>query len=153
MTNMSNLLYILPRNGDTQSTNKTSLEDSNMLKDFLDSGKESVKDYLNNGKEGINYNEINKIFSSDNTVNQYSNYQRAEAIALEISELFQTTLKYFEGLNKSNIKDITKLEEDLNYFYSLINNKSSPAELMKIVHLEIQPTLQKVFNLKTIYDT
>ena len=153
MTNMSNLLYILPRNGDTQSTNKTSLEDSNMLKDFLDSGKESVKDYLNNGKEGINYNEINKIFSSDNTVNQYSNYQRAVAIALEISELFQTTLKYFEGLNKSNVKDITKLEEDLNYFYSLINNKSSPAELMKIVHLEIQPTLQKVFNLKTIYDT
>ena len=153
MTNMSNLLYILPRNGDTQSTNKTSLEDSNMLKDFLDSGKESVKDYLNNGKEGINYNEINKIFSSDNTVNQYSNYQRAMAIALEISELFQTTLKYFEGLNKSNVKDITKLEEDLNYFYSLINNKSSPAELMKIVHLEIQPTLQKVFNLKTIYDT
>jgi hypothetical protein len=124
-----------------------------MLKDFLDSGKESVKDYLNNGKEGINYNEINKIFSSDNTVNQYSNYQRAVAIALEISELFQNTLKYFEGLNKSNVKDITKLEEDLNYFYSLINNKSSPAELMKIVHLEIQPTLQKVFNLKTIYDT
>jgi hypothetical protein len=124
-----------------------------MLKDFLDSGKESVKDYLNNGKEGIDYNEINKIFSSDNTVNQYSNYQRAVAIALEISELFQTTLKYFEGLNKSNIKDITKLEEDLNYFYSLINNKSSPAELMKIVHLEIQPTLQKVLNLKTIYDT
>lgn len=75
------------------------------------------------------------------------------AIALEISELFQNTLKYFEGLNKSNIKDITKLEEDLNYFYSLINNKSSPAELMKIVHLEIQPTLQKVFNLNTIYDT
>ena len=122
MTNMSNLLYILPRNGDTQSTNKTSIEDSNMLKDLLDSGKESVKEYLNNGKEGINYNEVNKIFSSDNTVNQYSNYQRAVAIALEISEIFQTTLKYFEGLNKSNVKDITKLEEDLNYFYSLINN-------------------------------
>ena len=98
---------------------------------------------MKNGKEGINYNQVNKIFSSDNTVNQYSNYQRAVAIALEISELFQTTLKYFEGLNKSNIKDITKLEEDLNYFYSLINNKSSPAELMKIVHLEIQPHITK----------
>jgi hypothetical protein len=150
---MSNLLYILPRNGETQSTNKNSLEDSNILKEFLDSGKESFKDYVINGNEGINYDEINKIFSSDNTVNQYSNYQRAVAIALEISEFFQTTLKYFEGLNKSNIKDITKLEEDISYFYSLINNKSSPAELMKIVHLEIQPTLQKVFNLKTIYDT
>jgi hypothetical protein len=56
---MSNLLYILHRNGDTQLTNKNSLEDSNILKEFLDSGKES-----------INYNEINKIFSSGNTVNQ-----------------------------------------------------------------------------------
>jgi hypothetical protein len=124
-----------------------------MLKEFLNFGKKNIKDYPNNGKEDIDSNEINKIFSSDNTINQYSNYQRAVAIALEISERFQTTLKYFEGLNKSNIKDITKLEEDLNYFYSLINNKSSPADLMKIIHLEIQPTLQKVFNLKTIYDT
>lgn len=153
MTNMSNLLYILPRNVDTQSINKNSLEEINMLKEFLNFGRKNIKDYPNNGKEDIDSNEINKIFSPDNTINQYSNYQRAVAIALEISEHFQTTLKYFEGLNKSNIKDITKLEEDLNYFYSLINNKSSPADLMKIVHLEIQPTLQKVFNLKTIYDT
>jgi|GEM_PF-2711376 len=86
---MSNLLYILPRNGDTQTTNKNSLEDSNMLKEFLHSGKESVKDYLNNGKEDIDYNEINKIFSSGNTVKQDSNYQRAVTIALEISELFK----------------------------------------------------------------
>ena len=96
---------------------------------------------------------INKIFSSNNSINRYSNYQTAVAIALEINELFQTNLKYYEGLNKNNIKDITKLEEDLNYFYSLLNNNSSPAELMKIVHLEIQPTLQKVFNIKTIYET
>jgi hypothetical protein len=65
------------------------------------------------------------------------------AIVLEISELFQTTLKYFEGLNKSNIKDITKLEEDINYFYSLINNKSSPAELMKLYIWKYSPHYKK----------
>lgn len=101
-----------------------------------------LKDILDSGKEGINYNEVNKIFSSDNTVNQYSNYQRAVAIALEISEIFQTTLKYFEGLNKSNVKDITKLK-DLNYFYSLINNKSSQAELMKICTFGITTYIAK----------
>jgi hypothetical protein len=153
MTNMSNLLYILPKNGDQQSTNRNSLDETNLLRDFLDSGNESVNNYLKNGTESIDYKEINKIFSSNNSINEYSNYQTAVAIALEINELFQTNLKYYEGLNKNNIKDITKLEEDLNYFYSLLNNNLSPAELMKIVHLEIQPTLQKVFNLKTIYET
>jgi hypothetical protein len=153
MTNMSNLLYILPKNGDQQSMNRNSLDETNLLRDFLDSGNEGVNNYLKNGTESIDYKEINKIFSSNNSINQYSNYQTAVAIALEINELFQTNLKYYEGLNKNNIKDITKLEEDLNYFYSLLNNNLSPAELMKIVHLEIQPTLQKVFNLKTIYET
>jgi hypothetical protein len=153
MTNMSNLLYILPKNGDQQSTNRNSLDENNMLRDFLESGNRSVNNYLKNSTESIDYKEINKIFSSNNSINQYSNYQTAVAIALEINELFQTNLKYYEGLNKNNIKDITKLEEDLNYFYSLLNNNSSPAELMKIVHLDIQPTLQKVFNLKTIYET
>ena len=150
MTNMSNLLYILPKNGDQQSTNRNSLDENNMLRDFLDFGNESVNNYLKNSTESIDYKEINKIFSSNNSINRYSNYQTAVAIALEINELFQTNLKYYEGLNKKNIKDITKLEEDLNYFYSLLNNKSSPADVMKIVHLEIQPTLQKVFSLKTI---
>ena len=70
------------------------------------------------------------------------------AIALEINKLFQTNLKAFAGINKQNIRDITKLEEDLTNFYSLLNNKSSPADVMKIVHLEIQPILQKVFSLK-----
>jgi hypothetical protein len=153
MTNMSNLLYILPKNGDQQSTSRNSLDETNLLRDFLDSGNESVNNYLKNSTESIDYKEINKIFSSNNSINEYSNYQTAVAIALEINELFQTNLKYYEGLNKNNIKDITKLEEDLNYFYSLLNNNLSPAELMKIVHLEIQPTLQKVFNLKTIYET
>ena len=153
LTNTSNLLYILPKNGDQQSTNKNILDESNMLRDFLDSGNQSVINYFNNGKEISDYKEINKIFSSNNSINEYSNYQTAVEIALEINELFQTNLKYFEGLDKNNIKDITKLEEDLNYFQSLLNNNSSPAEIMKIVHLEIQPTLQKVFNLKTIYET
>ena len=125
------------------------LEETTVVKDFLNAGPEDNYSLLKDVKN-IDRSEIKKIFSSNNTVNEYSDYQSALAIALEINKLFQIDLKSFDGINKQNIRDITKLEEDLTYFYSLLNNKSSPADVMKIIHLEIQPTLQKVFSLKTI---
>jgi hypothetical protein len=149
ITNMSNLLYILPINNENQSINKNILEETTVVKDFLNAGPEDNYSLLKDVKN-IDPSEIKKIFSSNNTVNEYSDYQSALAIALEINKLFQIDLKSFDGINKQNIRDITKLEEDLTYFYSLLNNKSSPADVMKIIHLEIQPTLQKVFSLKTI---
>jgi hypothetical protein len=149
ITNMSNLLYILPIDNEKQSINKTLLEETTIVENFLNAGQDATNSLLEDGKD-IDLSEITKIFSSNNTVNEYSDYQSALAIALEINKLFQTNLKSFDGINKQNIRDITKLEEDLTYFYSLLNNKSSPADVMKIVHLEIQPTLQKVFSLKTI---
>jgi hypothetical protein len=148
ITNMSNLLYILPINNENQSINKNLLEETTVVKDFLNAGAEDNYSLLKDIKN-IDRSEIKKIFSSNNRVNEYSDYQSALAIALEVNKLFQIDLKYFDGINKQNIRDITKLEEDLTYLYSLLNNKASPADVMKIVHLEIQPTLQKVFSLKT----
>jgi len=31
----------------------------------------------------------------------------------------------------------------------MINNNSSPADIMKKVDIDIQPTMQKIYNLKT----
>jgi hypothetical protein len=149
ITNMSNLLYILPLKNENHSINKNLLDETTVVKDFLNAGSEDNYSLLKDVKN-IDRNEIKKIFSSNTTVNEYSDYQSALAIALEINKLFHIDLKSFDGINKQNIRDITKLEEDLTYFYSLLNNKASPADVMKIVHLEIQPTLQKVFSLKTI---
>ena len=146
---MANLLYILPINNENQSLNKDLLEETSVVKNFLNAGQEDIYSLLQYGKI-LTVKKYKKIFQSNNIVNEYSDYQSALAIALEINKLFQTNLKAFDGINKQNISDITKLEEDLTYFYSLLNNKSSSADVMKIVHLEIQPILQKVFSLKTI---
>ena len=70
---------------------------------------------MEDGKD-FDGSEIKKIFSSNNIVNEYSDYQSDMAIVLEIYKLVQTNLKSFDGINKQNIKDITKLEEDLTYF-------------------------------------
>ncbi|HSF50710.1 MAG TPA: hypothetical protein VLA74_08135, partial [Nitrososphaeraceae archaeon] len=77
------------------------------------------------------------------------NYETANLLAMKISTLFQLYLKSFIGLDKAKLDDITKLEDDFYKFYSMINKNSSPADIMKKVHIDIQPTMQKIYNLKT----
>ena len=67
---------------------------------------------------------------------------------MKISTLFQLYLKSFIGLDKTKSNDIIKLEDYFYEFYSMINENSSPAEIMKKVHIDIQPTMQKIYNLK-----
>jgi hypothetical protein len=50
-----------------------------------------------------------------NIVNEYSDYQSALTIVL-IDKGIQTNLKAFDVIKKQNVKDITKLEEDLPCF-------------------------------------
>lgn len=59
--------------------------------------------------------EIKKIFSSNNIVDEYSDYQSDLAIVL-IYKWIQTNLKAFDVIKKQNVKDITKLKEDLTCF-------------------------------------
>jgi hypothetical protein len=59
--------------------------------------------------------EIKKIFSSNNIVNEYSDYQ-SDMASILIYKWIQTNLKAFDVIKKQNVKDITKLEEDLTCF-------------------------------------
>jgi len=69
-------------------------------------------------------------------------------LAMKINTLFQLYLKSFIGLDKTKLNDVRKLEDDFYKFYSMIDQNSSPAEIMKKVHIDIQPVMQKVYNLK-----
>ncbi len=68
---------------------------------------------------------------------------------MKINTLFQLYLKSFIGLDKSTLNDVSKLEDDFNKLYSTTDTNSSPAQIMKKVHIDIQSTMQKVYNLKT----
>ncbi len=68
---------------------------------------------------------------------------------MKINTLFQLYLKSFVGLDKSTLNDVSKLEDDFNKLYSTTDTNSSPAQIMKKVHIDIQSTMQKVYNLKT----
>ena len=141
LTNMSNLLYVLP------TTN------SNNTKQDLDKLENSYfVDILNNPEKNNNVNsdeDSKALFLANQDIIEYGDYETAKSLAMKINTLFQLYLKSFIGLDKAKLKDVTKLEDDFNVFYSMINKNTSPAEIMKKVHIDIQPTMQKLYNLKT----
>ena len=138
---MSNLLYIIPPKSTKNITNNESI-------DKLESS--FFVDSLNN-LENSNVNSIdgkNPLFVSNHTIMNYAKHETAKTIAMKINTLFHADLKTFIGMDKTKLNDVSKLEDDFYKLYSMIDKNSSPAEIMKKVHIDIQPTMQKVYNLK-----
>lgn len=141
LTNMSNLLFILP----TTNSNNNKLDLDELERSyFIDILNNSENNSVNTDK-----NNNNPLFIANQSIINYADYETANLLAMKISTSFQLYLKSFIGLDKTKLDDITKLEDDFYEFYSMINEKSSPADIMKKVHIDIQPTMQKVYNLKT----
>lgn len=141
LTNMSNLLYIIPTKSTSNITNNESIDklESSFFVDALNNLKNSNLDSID-GK--------NPLFVSNHTIMNYAKHETAKTIAMKINTLFQLYLKSFIGIDKTKLNDVSKLEDDFYKLYSMINKNSSPAEIMKKVHIDIQPTMQKVYNLK-----
>lgn len=144
LTNMSNLLYIIPTNSNNNEASNQSidkLESSFFTNVFNSSENSNVNVNNNDGK--------NALFLTNHTIMNYAKYETAKTLAMKINTLFQLYLKSFIGLDKTKLNDIRTLEDDFYKLYSMIDKNSSPAEIMKKVHIDIQPTMQKVYNLKT----
>jgi hypothetical protein len=93
-----------------------------------------------------------KLFSTNNSIFNYADYETAKALLVEIKDIFKNHLKSPSATSATNSQSenaISKLEKDLEKLSNLINNKGSPAEVMKLVHLQIHPSLQKGFGLQT----
>ena len=91
------------------------------------------------GMEGAS---SNKSFSLVNV----TDYQSAQALAKMALDIFNTELKNLASTNKT--ESVTKLEAGLEQLSNLIDNKSSPIEVMTIGHTQVHPNLQKAFNLQ-----
>jgi hypothetical protein len=144
LTNMSNLLYIIPtnpnNNNDASNESIDKLESSFFTNVFNNSENSNVNVNNNDSK--------NPLFLTNHTIMNYAKYETAKTLAMKINTLFQLYLKSFIGLDKAKLNDVRKLEDDFYKLYSMIDENLSPAEIMKKVHIDIQPTMQKVYNLK-----
>jgi hypothetical protein len=91
------------------------------------------------GMEGAS---SNKSYSLVNV----TDYQSAQALAKMALDIFNTELKDLASTNKT--EPVSQLEAGLKQLRNLIDNKSSPIEVMTIGHTQVHPNLQKAFNLQ-----
>jgi hypothetical protein len=144
LTNMSNLLYIIPTN--PNNNNNTSNESIDKLESSFFT---NVFNNTENSNVNVNNSDSkNPLFLTNHTIMNYAKHETAKTLAMKINTLFQLYLKSFIGMDKTKLNDVSKLEDDFYKLYSMIDKNSSPAEIMKKVHIDIQPTMQKVYNLK-----
>ena len=109
-----------------------------------------------NNNSSMNMDSMNMSSSSsmsmDNkTDRNYSlvditDYQSAQASATKAQEILNTKLKPMAPNNSSAF--ITNLENGLTQLSDLIQSKSSPMDIMMIVHMQIHPNLLEAFNLQ-----
>ena len=141
LTNMSNLLYIIPTKTTSNNTPDLDKLEGAYFVDILNNSE-------NNNNIDSNENNNNTLFLNNHNIINYADYETAKSLAMKINTLFQLYLKSFIRLDKAKLKEVTKLKDDFNEFYSMVNKNVSSAEIMKKVHIDIQPTMQKLYNLK-----
>jgi hypothetical protein len=73
-------------------------------------------------------------------------YETSQVLADVVNELFKEDLR--PRTSVSETVNIDKLEKNLNHLDRAILNKASPEALMEIVHVQIHPTLQQVYDLE-----
>src|SRR5918999_168000 len=73
-------------------------------------------------------------------------YETSQVLADVVNELFEDDLRPRSSVSETI--NIDKLEKNLNHLDRAILNKASPEALMEIVHVQIHPTLQQVYELE-----
>jgi len=80
-------------------------------------------------------------------------YQSARTLSEDAIRIFEGKLNPLYQVNihngNSSIVSVSKIENGLLELNNLLNNKTSPQDLMKIVHTQIHPSLQLAYNLKS----
>ncbi|HEU4443141.1 MAG TPA: hypothetical protein VFR94_00540 [Nitrososphaeraceae archaeon] len=143
MTNMSNMA-MMGGNSDMMTMSGTAGNSSNS-----NNGKSMNMDSMNMSSSASSSMDVDN--KTDNkTDRNYSlvditDYQSAQALTTKAQEILNTKLKPMAPNNSSAF--ITNLENGLTQLSDLIQRKSSPMDVMMIVHMQIHPNLLEAFNL------
>jgi hypothetical protein len=73
-------------------------------------------------------------------------YQSAQALAARTLEIFNTELRPIAPKNETGF--VGNLVGDLTQLNNIIENESSPMDIMMVVHTQIHPNLLEAFNLQ-----
>jgi hypothetical protein len=132
MTNMSNMNnMMMPKTADGSSPSMS------MLSAATSSNSTEIMGGHSNGSEMM---ENNLVLVNIN------DYETAQVLSDKVKEVFGSQLRPRSLVNET--ANIDKLENSLVELKQVVNTKVSPEALMNIVHIQIHPMLQKVYDLR-----
>jgi hypothetical protein len=108
----------------------------------------SVSTDVNNNKVGGVTNGSMEITNSTLGLVRIHDYETALILTDKVNEVFEEDLRPQSPVNETVNTD--KLERNLERLGRAIVSKASPETLMEIVHVQIHPTLQQIYNLKLV---
>jgi hypothetical protein len=85
---------------------------------------------------------------SDLTLVNIHDYETSQVLANSINQAFGEDLRPQSSVSET--ANVNKLERNLRQLEHAIVNKAPPEALMEIVHIQIHPTLQQVYDLKLL---
>lgn len=141
MTNMSNMA-MMGGNSDMMTMSGTAGNSSNS-----NNGNSMNMDSMNmssSASPSMDNKTDNKTDKNYSLVD-ITDYQSAQALTTKAQEILNTKLEPMAPNNSSAF--ITNLENGLTQLSDLIQSKSSPMDIMMIVHMQIHPNLLEAFNL------
>ena len=75
-------------------------------------------------------------------------YESSQVLANNINEVFEEDLDPQSSVSET--VNVDKLERNLKHLEHAVVNKATPEALMEIVHIQIHPTLQQVYDLELL---
>lgn len=138
MTNMSNMVM----NGQDNNNMSTNGRDNDSNKEMNSMNMSSSRTMVGmdvGGGEGSESG-INSSLAN------MTDFQSAQALAAKALEIFKVKLKPMAPNNSS--ASLTNLENGLSKLNDSIRNKSSPMDIMMIVHTQIHPNILQAFSLR-----
>ncbi|MGA6991603.1 MAG: hypothetical protein WBX81_14380 [Nitrososphaeraceae archaeon] len=138
MTNMSLMTMVGNNNNSTNSDSGNSISMHSMST-------------MNMGRGSVGNNKsIEDMSDSDDKLVNITDYQTARALAMKVQELFDNQIMNSSLAEGSETVDqsINNVSTALKELVTNIDRKSSPVDIMTIVHTRIHPNLMTVFGLQ-----
>jgi hypothetical protein len=137
LTNMSNMDGMRMSNSDGGG-GVPSFSSMNMTTSPTGTNSNALKGHSNMSMSAITRNNLELISLQD--------YETSQVLSDVVNELFEDDLRSQSPINET--VNIDKLERNLKLLGQAIVNEASPQALMEIVHVQIHPTLQQVYDLE-----
>ena len=138
MTNMSLMTMVGNNNNNTNSDSENSISMHSMST-------------MNMGRGSVGNNKsIEDMSDSDDKLVNITDYQTARALAMKVQELFDNQIMNSSLAEGSETVDqsINNVSTALKELVTNIDRKSSPVDIMTIVHTRIHPNLMTAFGLQ-----